>query len=130
MERHEIKRITEGKYKHQSLMPLWYSLMVKRTESDYVTIRIDQERATFNSIQKNFPSSEIIFCRVHIIRGWTRWMKHYFGVRFYKDEELNCFFKCLCGSTFLDLEDQDILHGFFRFLENFFDRLSTKKRKK
>ena len=103
-------------------MPIWYSLMEKRREIDYndmfsdlqyyynlyynetlhiPRIRIDMERATFNSIGKNFENSDVVFCRVHIIRGWTKWMKQYFGVRFYKDEEINCFFKALCVLTLI-----------------------------
>ena len=71
-------------------MPIWYSFMEKRREIDYNNmfsdlqyyynlyynktlhiprIRIDMERATFNSIGKNFENSDVIFCRVHIIRG-------------------------------------------------------------
>ena len=61
-------------------MPIWYSLMEKRREIDYndmfsdlqyyynlyynetlhiPRIRIDMERATFNSIEKNFENSEL-----------------------------------------------------------------------
>ena len=33
------------------------------------------------------------------------------------------------GTTFLDLENESILYGLFRFFENFYERLSTKKKK-
>ena len=119
--------------------PVFYSLMKNRRKTDYMTvfedlkyyynhftknnlediltkIKLDCELACLGALDALFPKCTILLCRVHIIRNWAKWFKHYVCQTFFKNKYYASIFRFFLGITFMDLRDTDILDAIFEHL--------------
>ena len=49
-------------------------------------VKLDCELAALGALGALFPNCTILLCRVHLIRNWCKWFKHYVCSTFYKNK--------------------------------------------
>ena len=101
--------------------PVFYSLMKNRRKTDYMTvfedlkyyynhftknnlediltkIKLDCELACLGALDALFPECTILLCRIHIIRNWAKWFKHYVCQTFFKNKYYASIFRFFWAS--------------------------------
>ena len=65
----------------------YYNHFTKNNLEDILTkIKLDCELACLGALDALFPKCTILLCRVHIIRNWAKWFKHYVCQTFFKNK--------------------------------------------